>query len=323
MNASPAPAATLVADVSEATFDQEVMEASMQQPVVIDFWAPWCGPCRALSPVLEKLAGEYAGKVKVVKINSDENQGLSKAFGVRSIPYVAALVGGQLAAQFMGAKPEGQVRTFFDEVLTAFAKALPEAAQALEARAAGPAAPLASPAQIKREEAAALAASGDLPGAIGALNAALALEPGSMQARLDLAEIELAMEQYDAARAHLDEVELKPEERDDATRLDSLKARLAALEAVKDLPATAELAAALAANPGDLRARFDLAHALIAEGGFEEALEHLLEIIRTDRKWNEEGARKAMINVFNILAGNEAMSDLVLMYRRRLATALN
>lgn len=323
MNASPAPAATLVADVSEATFDQEVMEASMQQPVVIDFWAPWCGPCRALSPVLEKLAGEYAGKVKVVKINSDENQGLSQAFGVRSIPYVAALVGGQLAAQFMGAKPEGQVRTFFDEVLKAFAKALPEAAQALEARAAGPAAPPASPAQIKREEAAALAESGDLPGAIGALNAALALEPGLMQARLDLAEIELAMEQYDAARAHLDEVELKPEERDDATRLDSLKARLAALEAVKDLPATAELAAALAANPGDLRARFDLAHALIAEGGFEEALEHLLEIIRTDRKWNEEGARKAMINVFNILAGNEAMSDLVLMYRRRLATALN
>ena len=302
------------------------MEASMQQPVVIDFWAPWCGPCRALSPVLEKLAGEYAGKVKVVKINSDENQGLSQAFGVRSIPYVAALVGGQLAAQFMGAKPEGQVRTFFDEVLKAFAKALPEAAQALEAGAAGPAgpaAPLASPAQIKREEAAALAESGDLPGAIGALNAALALEPGSMQARLDLAEIELAMEQYDAARAHLDEVLLKPEERDDATRLDSLKARLAALEAVKDLPATAELAAALAASPGDLRARFDLAHALIAEGGFEEALEHLLEIIRTDRKWNEEGARKAMINVFNILAGNEAMSDLVLMYRRRLATALN
>ena len=323
MNANPAPAATLVADVSEATFDQEVMEASMQQPVVIDFWAPWCGPCRALSPVLEKLAGEYAGKVKVVKINSDENQGLSQAFGVRSIPYVAALVGGQLAAQFMGAKPEGQVRTFFDEVLKAFAKALPEAAQALEARAAGPAAPPASPAQIKREEAAALAESGDLPGAIGALNAALALEPGLMQARLDLAEIELAMEQYDAARAHLDEVELKPEERDDATRLDSLKARLAALEAVKDLPATAELAAALAASPGDLRARFDLAHALIAEGGFEEALEHLLEIIRTDRKWNEEGARKAMINVFNILAGNEAMSDLVLMYRRRLATALN
>ena len=323
MNANPAPAATLVADVSEATFDQEVMEASMQQPVVIDFWAPWCGPCRALSPVLEKLAGEYAGKVKVVKINSDENQGLSQAFGVRSIPYVAALVGGQLAAQFMGAKPEGQVRTFFDEALKAFAKALPEAAQALEAGAAGPAAPPASPAQIKREEAAALAASGDLPGAVGALNAALALEPGLMQARLDLAEIELTMEQYDAARAHLEQVELKPEERDDATRLDSLKARLAALEAVKDLPATAELAAALAANPGDLRARFDLAHALIAEGGFEEALEHLLEIIRTDRKWNEEGARKAMINVFNILAGNEAMSDLVLMYRRRLATALN
>ena len=106
-------------------------------------------------------------------------------------------------------------------------------------------------------------------------------------------------------------------------RLDGLKARLAALEAVKDLPATEELARTLAASPGDLKVRFDLAHALIAEGEYEQALEHLLEIIRTDRKWNEEGARKAMINVFNLLGGDEQMADLVSTYRRRLATALN
>lgn len=144
-----------------------------------------------------------------------------------------------------------------------------------------------------------------------------------MAARLDLAELELAAERYDAARDHLAAVELKSEEREEAVRLDGLKARLAALEAVKDLPATEELARALAASPGDLKVRFDLAHALIAEGEFEQALDHLLEIIRTDRKWNEEGARKAMINVFNLLGGDKQMADLVSTYRRRLATALN
>jgi putative thioredoxin len=322
MNAPANAPAPLVIDVTEATFDQEVMEVSMRMPVVIDFWAPWCGPCRALSPVLEKLAGEYAGRVKVVKINSDENMGLSQAFQVRSIPFVAALAGGQLAAQFMGAKPESQVKAFFDQVLKAFAQAMPEAAQALAAAAAD-ATPPPSPAEAKRSAAAQLAARGDLDGAIAGLNEALALDPGLTSARLDLAEIEMAAERFDAARDRLAAIELKPEERDAVTRLDSLKARLATLDMVKDLPATAELEAALAANPGDLKARFDLAHALIAEGDFQTALEHLMEIIRTDRKWNEEGARKAMINVFNLLSGSEEAQDLVLAYRRRLATALN
>lgn len=322
MNANPPATPPMVTDVTEATFDQEVMEASMRMPVVIDFWAPWCGPCRALSPVLEKLAGEYAGRVKVVKINSDENMGLSQAFGVRSIPYVAALVGGQLAAQFMGAKPEGQVKAFFDQVLKAFAQVLPDAAKALEETAAD-AGPPPSPAEARRAQAAQLAARGDLDGAIASLNEALALDPAMTAARLDLVEIELAADRFDSARAQLAAIELKPEDRESSARLDSLKARLATLDAVKDLPATEELEAALAANPQDLKIRFDLAHAMIAEGDFEPALDHLLEIIRTDRKWNEEGARKAMINVFNLLAGDEAAAGLVSAYRRRLATALN
>jgi putative thioredoxin len=300
------------------------MEASMRQPVVIDFWAPWCGPCRALSPVLEKLAGEYAGRVKVVKINSDDNMGLSQAFGVRSIPYVAALIGGQLAAQFMGAKPEGQVRAFFDQVLAGFAQAMPKAAQALEAAQEQAAdVPPKSPAEAKRTEAAMRAGKGDIEGAIEALAAAIALDPALVSAKLDLAEMEMAAERYDAARERLAAVETTPEQREERARLESLQARLATLDAVKDLPATTELEAALAADPANLQARFDLAHALIAEGDFAPALEHLLEIIRTDRKWNEEGARKAMINVFNILAGSEEAADLVLAYRRRLASALN
>jgi putative thioredoxin len=308
-------------DVTTATFETEVIEASMHQPVVIDFWAPWCGPCRALSPILEKLAGEYAGRVKVVKINSDENPELSQAFRVRSIPYVAALVGGQLADQFLGAQPEGQIRQFFDKVLGMFAQAMPEAAAALENQAP-PAAPL-SPADQKRQEAAIKAQQGDLDGAIDSLKAALALDPGSMGARMDLAEMEMASDRFDAAKQHLELVELAPEAREDAARLDSLKARIATLEAVKDLPATEELEAKVKANPKDSAARHDLAQALIAEGMFQEALDHLLEIIVTDRQWNEQAARKAMINVFNMLGGSEEYADLVSAYRRKLATALN
>ncbi|HEY4374167.1 MAG TPA: thioredoxin [Burkholderiales bacterium] len=317
---APADTATTM-DVTTATFETEVIEASMHQPVVIDFWAPWCGPCRALSPILEKLAGEYAGRVKVVKINSDENPELSQAFRVRSIPYVAALVGGQLADQFLGAQPEGQIRQFFDKVLGMFAQAMPEAAAALENQAP-PAAPL-SPADQKRQEAAIKAQQGDLDGAIDSLKAALALDPGSMGARMDLAEMEMASDRFDAAKQHLELVELAPEAREDAARLDSLKARIATLEAVKDLPATEELEAKVKANPKDSAARHDLAQALIAEGMFQEALDHLLEIIVTDRQWNEQAARKAMINVFNMLGGSEEYADLVSAYRRKLATALN
>jgi putative thioredoxin len=319
--AAAGAAAQTTMDINTANFETEVIEASMRQPVVIDFWAPWCGPCRSLTPILEKLAGEYAGKIKVVKINSDENQELAAAFQVRSIPYVAALIGGQLADQFMGAQPESKVRAFFDKALGVFKQAMPEAAAALE-NAAPPAAP-ATPAEQKRQEAAYKVQNGDLEGAIDSLKAALALDPTAMGARMDLAELEMAADRFDAAKQHLDMVELTPEQRDDAARLDSLKARITTLEAVKDLPETEELLAKVSANPKDHQARYDLAQALIAEGDFENAMEHLLEIVRTDRNWNEQAARKGLINAFNLLSGNEEFGELVSSYRRKLATALN
>lgn len=324
--AAPAPA-SITSDVTTATFEAEVMEASMHMPVVIDFWAPWCGPCRALTPILEKVGAQYAGKVKVVKVNSDENPELSQAFRVRSIPFVAAIVGGQMADQFMGAQPEPKIKAFFEKISQMFAQAMPDAAAAL--KNAVPAAAPPNPVDEKRAEAMGLAQGGDLPGAISALKVALALDPGSVDVKLDLAEIEMMAGAFDDAVKHLDEIDFPPVAGEQAERVakmnrrDGIRAQVEALKSAQDLPATEELAEKAAANPDDLSARYDLAHALIADGVFDQALEHLFEIVRRDRKLHEDGARKAMINVFNMLAANPDYAGLVSHYRRQLATALN
>jgi len=324
--AAPTPSSITI-DVTTATFEAEVMEASMSMPVVIDFWAPWCGPCRALTPILEKVGAQYAGKVKVVKVNSDENPELSQAFRVRSIPYVAAIVGGQMADQFMGAQPEPKIKAFFEKISTMFAQAMPEAAAAL--KDAAPAALPPSPIDQKRAEAMALAQGGDLPGAITALKLALALDVASIDVKLDLAEIEMMAGAFDDAIMHLGEIDFPPVTGEQAERVakmnrrDGIRAQVEALKSAQDLPATEELAKKAAANPDDLSARYDLANALIADGVFDQALEHLFAIVRRDRKLHDDGARKAMINVFNMLAGNPDFAELVSHYRRQLATALN
>ena len=316
-----------VIDVTTATFESEVMAVSMTMPVVIDFWAPWCGPCRALTPILEIIGAQYAGKVKVVKINSDDNPEISQAFRVRSIPYVVAIIGGQLADQFMGAQPEGQIKAFFEKISKMFAQALPEAAAAL--KNAAPAAAPVSPIDTKRAEAMALAQSGDLPAAVAALKIALALAPGNADVKLDLAEIEMMAGTFDDALKHLDEIDFPPVAGEQAERVakmnrrDGIRAQVEVLRSAQDLPETEELAKQAAANPDDLAARYALAQALIADGVFDQALAHLFEIVRRDRKLHEDGARKAMINVFNMLAGNPDFAALVSSYRRQLATALN
>lgn len=174
-----------------------------------------------------------------------------------------------------------------------------------------------------------LAQGGDLPGAISALKVALALDPGSVDVKLDLAEHEMMAGAFDDAVKRLGEIDFPPVAGEQAERVakmnrrDGIRAQVEALKSAQHLPATEELAKQAAANPNDLSARYTLAQALIADGVFDQALEHLFAIVRRDRKLHEDGARKAMINVFNMLAGNPDFAELVSSYRRQLATALN
>jgi putative thioredoxin len=258
------------------------------------FWAEWCAPCRQLKPVLEKLAAEYGGRFLLAKVNSDQNQELAGRCGVRGIPNVKAFVGGQLVDEFTGALPEAQVRAFIDKLLPSPAEPLRVAAQ--EARA-----------------------SGEIELALSLLDDACQADPGNETVQLDMAEIRIEAGQLDAARALLDALEHKAR---DASRHKALQARLKLVAAGGGADAAA-LQARIAANGDDLDARLQLANALALSGDYRPALEHLLAIVRRDRKWQDEAARKAMLDLFTLLGGDAQFDDLVREFRIALARTLN
>lgn len=277
-----------VFDVTDADFEQEVIERSKRVPVVVDFWAPWCGPCRALGPLLERLADEYNGAFHVAKVNTDENPALASAFRVQSIPMVIGLRDGQLADHFVGALPESGVRDFLSHLLPSESEQL-------------------------AEEAAKQFELGHLAEAESTYRQALDRDPRTDSALVGLGTLLAERGDGEEALALLDRVGPGPSKQQ--------ADRLAASIRIRQSGAGDETAlrSRVEENPDDLEARFALAQALAGAGRYEEALQHYLEIVRRDRGFRDDGARKAMIDIFDLLGPGNELAD---RYRSELGKVL-
>ncbi len=283
-----------MSDVTLQNFETEVIDASRQMPVLVDFWAPWCGPCRTLGPMLERLEAEADGQWKLVKVNVDENQELAAHFGVRSIPHVVAIADGQAVDQFIGVLPESGLREFLGRLAPGQAQAGSPLAQALE-----------------------LAAAGNRDGAETLFADAIAADPEADAARLAYIGFLLDGNAVDRARAEF--AALSPRAEQEAG-YGALRTRIEAMENAAGLPDAATLAGRIDADPRDLAARLDLARLMIAQQQYEPALEQLLAIVRTDRGFEDDIGRRTMLSVFEMLADRP---EVVSRWRRQLSTSLN
>jgi len=295
LDSAAAPPADVVKDGSDQGFMTDVIEASRAQPVVVDFWAPWCGPCKTLGPPLEKAVRNAGGKVKLVKINIDENPGVAGQLGVRSIPAVYAFDQGRPVDGFMGAIPESQIKLFIDRLAGAsmeeeIAPLLEQAAESLKL--------------------------GDIGGAAQGFMSVLQLDPANTKAIAGMARIALQSGNADEAREILD---MTPPEKASDPDILGVRAALELADKAANAGDNDELAQRVAADPNDLQARFDYAEALSARGDLQGASDQLLAIIERNREWNEEAARKQLLKIFEA-AG--PMSDVAKQGRRKLSAIL-
>ncbi len=270
-----AAADALVKDTTTQGFVKDVIEESKRQPVLVDFWAPWCGPCKQLTPVLEKAVGAAKGKVKLVKMNIDDHPAIPGQMGIQSIPAVIAFVNGQPADGFMGALPESQV--------VAFLERLTKGAIGGEAK------------DLLKAADAALADS-DAAGAASLYAQLLAEDNSNVPALAGLARCYVETGALDQARQTL---ALVPDSKRNDSAVAAARAALELAAQAKTLGSVAELEQKVTANPLDHQARFDLALALNGKGRRLDALEQLISIVKRDRKWNDDGARKQLVQFFD------------------------
>ena len=264
----------LIFDVTTQTFMAEVMEASRQQPVLVDFWAPWCGPCKQLTPLIEAAVKAAGGTVKLAKMNIEDHPEIAGQMGIQSIPAVIAFKDGQPVDGFMGAQQESQIKAFIEKV-------------------GGPA--QANPAEAYLEQAQALLADKDFGQAAQLFGALMQAEPDNVQAIAGLAQCYLGADDLERAKQALD---LAPEDRRTDEAYMAAKAAVDLAEQAASLGDLAGLEERIAQNPDDHQARFDLALGLNAKGAKTAAVDQLIEIVCRDREWNEDGARKQLLQFF-------------------------
>lgn len=300
LNLTPAPAdADLIKDTDEAGFMADVVEASQHAPVIVDFWAPWCGPCKTLGPQLEKAVTAAKGAVKMVKVNVDEAQMIAGQLQIQSIPTVFAFHKGQPIDGFQGAVPESEIKDFVDRVVKASGGEVPDDGLSAAVEAA--------------EE---MLTAGDASDAAETFAAVLGEEPTNAKAYGGQARALIAMGELDQAEAFLNGA---PMEISKAPELEAAHAQLALARQAADAGPVAELTAAVEANADDLQARFDLAQALYANDDAEGAVDQLLELFKRDKEWNEGAAKAQLFTIFDALKADDPV---VLNGRRKLSSLI-
>ena len=279
-----------IIEVTEENFQTVILEGSMQQPVLIDFWASWCQPCQALMPLLAKLADEYKGKFILAKINTEEQQAIAAQFQIRSIPAVKLVYQGKLVDEFAGALPESEVRAFLD-------KHIPQEKSA---------------ADNAIEQAYALLMQGESDQAAVLIQQVLEVEPSNPQAILAFAKLKATLGDMHAASEALDS--LPPEEKE-KPEVAAMRAQMLFDKVASEAQSIEDLNAILLADENNSEARYQLAAQLVMQNQLEPALDHLLTLMRKDREYGDDAARKAMIQVFDILGSDHPISK---KYRTRM-----